>query len=187
MVEAVMEWTGYKAMLETGRDERAAERAGNLQELLSVAAEVEARGESLTEFLEAAALASTADGHPGSSQDAPVVLMTAHTAKGLEFPTVFVVGLEEDLFPHSRSAGDDSAMEEERRLCYVAMTRARSRLVLTHARVRQQWGVTNVMRPSRFLGEIPGDLIEELDREPAVEFNRGRMAELRAAIARRVA
>ncbi|MEO6922734.1 MAG: 3'-5' exonuclease, partial [Bryocella sp.] len=120
-----------------------------------------ARGESLSEFLDHAALVSDADQY---SAEARVTLMTLHAAKGLEFPLVFLTGMEEGLFPHSRSLQDLTQMEEERRLCYVGMTRAMDTLVLTRARYRRRYGNDSPesSMPSRFLDEIPSKLVEDL-------------------------
>src|SRR6185437_12057145 len=112
-------------------------RLGNLEELMNAAVDASERGESLREFLDHAALVADAD---SVDQQAPVSLLTMHNAKGLEFPVVFIAGLEEGLFPHSRSLDSEGAMEEERRLCYVGMTRAEKRLYLSWARYRRRFG-----------------------------------------------
>ncbi|HVM01046.1 MAG TPA: 3'-5' exonuclease, partial [Acidimicrobiales bacterium] len=130
----------------------AAGRLENVAELLGVAAE----HDSLDGFLEAVSLVSDADEIDGD--ESRVVLMTLHTAKGLEFPAVFVMGLEEGVFPHLRSLGEPKELEEERRLCYVGITRARERLYLSHAWCRTLWGSTQYNPPSRFLTEIPEEL-----------------------------
>ncbi len=117
--------------------------------------------EGLREFIDHSALVSDTDQYKG---DAPVTLMTAHSAKGLEFPLVFIVGLEDGLFPHSRSATDPAELEEERRLCYVAMTRAERFLYVTHAMKRRVYGEELASEPSQFLNEMPLDLIEDLSR-----------------------
>jgi DNA helicase-2/ATP-dependent DNA helicase PcrA len=136
-------------------------RIENLQELANAAAEAEARGETLAEFLDHAALVSDADSF---DERARVTLMTLHSAKGLEFSVVFLAGLEEGLFPHKLSLDDEAALEEERRLCYVGMTRARDRLILTRGRSRRSFARDDyeTTRPSRFLGEVPSDLLEPL-------------------------
>ncbi|MBI3950612.1 MAG: DUF3553 domain-containing protein [Acidobacteria bacterium] len=164
IVQAAMEETGYVQALEgkslSGADALDAEnRLMNLEELMSAAAEAEERGETLREFIDHAALVSDADDY---DPDAPVTLMTMHSAKGLEFPVVFIVGLEEGLFPHSRSKDDPAELEEERRLCYVAITRAQKQLYLMHARSRRVHGEETSAEPSRFLNEMPLDQLEDL-------------------------
>jgi len=162
----ILERTGYAAMLR-GEDPLVAEsRMENLQELINAAAEAEERGETLAEFLDRAALVSETDDY---DERARVTLMTLHSAKGLEFSTVFLVGLEEGLFPHKLCLNDEAALEEERRLCYVGMTRAKDRLVLSWARKRRGFATEGfeAARPSRFLGEIPPDFIEPLDEAAA--------------------
>ena len=131
------------------------------------------RGETIREFLDHAALVSDAD---GVDERAPVSLLTMHNAKGLEFPIVFVAGMEEGLFPHSRSISDSlAAMEEERRLCYVAMTRARKRLYLSRARYRRRFGggEQEASIPSRFLKEVAAQLVQNVSRAPAYGATRG--------------
>jgi DNA helicase-2/ATP-dependent DNA helicase PcrA len=137
-------------------------RIENLQELVHAAAEAEERGETLAEFLDHAALVSDADDY---DERARVTLMTLHSAKGLEFSTVFLAGLEEGLFPHKLSLDDDAALEEERRLCYVGMTRARDRLILTRGSARRSFAREDYesTRPSRFLREVPSQLLEPLN------------------------
>jgi DNA helicase-2/ATP-dependent DNA helicase PcrA len=137
-------------------------RIENLQELVNATAEAEERGETLAEFLDHAALVSDADAY---DERARVTLMTLHSAKGLEFSTVFLAGLEEGLFPHKLSLDDDAALEEERRLCYVGMTRARDRLILTRGRSRRSFAREDYesTRPSRFLREVPTELVEPLN------------------------
>jgi ATP-dependent DNA helicase UvrD/PcrA len=157
-------------MLEVLRAENTPEsesRIENLQELVNAAGEAEERGETLAEFLDHAALVSDADQF---DERARVTLMTLHSAKGLEFSAVFLAGLEEGLFPHKLSAEDDAAVEEERRLCYVGMTRAKDRLVLTWARTRRSFARESFedTRPSRFLSEIPAELLEPVTLSPGV-------------------
>ena len=161
MLRRILDGTGYLAMLETDPSPEAESKLGNLQELVSAAADAAARGESMKEFLDHAALVSDAD---EVDEAAPVSLLTMHNAKGLEFPVVFIAGLEEGLFPHSRSRDSEEQLEEERRLCYVAMTRARKRLYLSHARYRRRYGGSppEPCVPSRFLKEIPAHLMEML-------------------------
>jgi DNA helicase-2/ATP-dependent DNA helicase PcrA len=155
----VLDRTGYLDMLEQRDTADDAGRAENLRELVNAVAEGAAQGETLTDFMDRAALVSSADSF---DDRAPVTLLTLHSAKGLEFDHVFLVGLEEGVFPHSRSMGSDDELEEERRLCYVGMTRARETLTLTRAVYRRIYGNERVedSLPSRFLKEIPGELIE---------------------------
>ena len=159
LIERVLEATGYSAALAREDSQESQDRLENLAELLSAAADYETREEAptLTGFLDRAALISDAD---QIRDDAPVVLMTLHSAKGLEFPSVFLVGLEEGLVPHSRSLVSRDALEEERRLCYVGMTRAMERLHLTWAASRQVFGQRRLSEPSRFLEEIPRESLE---------------------------
>ncbi|HXI39177.1 MAG TPA: UvrD-helicase domain-containing protein [Bryobacteraceae bacterium] len=165
----VEERTGYRKMLEQENTPESEGRIENLDELASAAAEASERGESVTDFLDHAALVADAD---AADERAQVSLLTLHNAKGLEFPIVFLAGLEEGLFPHSRSFNSEAMLEEERRLCYVGMTRAEKRLILTWARYRRRFGGGEQERsiPSRFLGEVPASLIVNLggdDREGA--------------------
>jgi DNA helicase II / ATP-dependent DNA helicase PcrA len=139
--------------------------------LINAAAEAHERGETLSDFLDHVALVSDAD---DVDERAPVTLMTMHNAKGLEFPMVFISGLEHGLFPHSRSVNSEEAMEEERRLCYVGMTRARKRLILTWAKYRRRFGGGEAERsaPSGFLGEVPENLIVNMGpKDEAGEIN----------------
>jgi DNA helicase-2/ATP-dependent DNA helicase PcrA len=160
-----IERSGYRKMLEEEGTEDARSRLSNLDELLNAAADASERGEGLRDFLDHAALASDAD---SADERASVSLLTMHNAKGLEFPVVFIAGLEEGLFPHSRSLDSESAMEEERRLCYVGMTRAESKLYLSWARYRRRFGggAPEVSLPSRFLKEVPGHLMERVRGDP---------------------
>jgi DNA helicase-2/ATP-dependent DNA helicase PcrA len=153
--------TGYIEMLRQEDTPEAEGRIENLQELVNAAAEAEERAETLAEFLDHAALVSDVDDF---DERARVTLMTLHSAKGLEFSVVFLAGLEEGLFPHKLSLDDDAALEEERRLCYVGMTRARDRLILTRGRSRRSFARDDYesTRASRFLGEVPADLLEPL-------------------------
>ena len=150
--------TGYRRMLEQENTPEAEARLGNLEEIANAAAEAWERGETAADFLDHAALVADAD---QVDEKAQVMLLTLHNAKGLEFPVVFLAGVEEGLFPHSRSLLSESAMEEERRLCYVGMTRAEKRLYLTWAKYRRRFGGGEQERciPSRFLKEIPSNLI----------------------------
>jgi DNA helicase-2/ATP-dependent DNA helicase PcrA len=157
----LMERTGYRKMLEEENTEEAKTRLANLDELLNAAVDAGERGESIRDFLDHAALVADAD---SNDSRAAVSLLTMHNAKGLEFPVVFIAGLEEGLFPHSRSLNLESAMEEERRLCYVGMTRAEKKLHLTWARYRRRFGggQPEPSIRSRFLKEVPPGLIESV-------------------------
>ena len=154
LLSQTLELSGYARFLGADNDRDGQERLENLAELLNAAEDYDSRvpDPSLAGFLDRTSLLSEADLIP---DEAPVVLMTLHAAKGLEFDTISIVGLEEGLLPHARSLGDAPALEEERRLCYVGMTRAMSRLLLSHARSRQVFGVRRLATPSRFLSEIP--------------------------------
>ncbi len=136
-------------------------RIENLKELANAAHDAEVRGETLADFLDHAALASDTDQY---DPEARVTLMTLHAAKGLEFPLVFLAGLEEGLFPHSRTLMNPEELEEERRLCYVGMTRAMNTLILTRAHYRRRYGndAPEQSVPSRFLEEVPTQLVENL-------------------------
>ncbi|MGH7866915.1 MAG: 3'-5' exonuclease, partial [Candidatus Dormibacteraceae bacterium] len=159
--KSILDRSRYVEALEKENLPEAESRIENLQELVSAAREAEDRGEALAEFLDHASLVSDSDEYDENSR---VTLMTLHTAKGLEFSTVFLVGLEEGLFPHKLSLRDSAAIEEERRLCYVGMTRAKDRLIVTYASNRRFYGTEGYegTRPSRFLAEIPEHLLEEL-------------------------
>jgi len=161
VLEEILARTGYAKMLEGDKDPESESRLANLNELINAAAEAAERGEGVAEFLDHAALVSDSD---NLDEKAPVSLLTLHNAKGLEFPIVFLAGMEEGLFPHVRSLDSKAAMEEERRLCYVGMTRAEKRLFLTSARYRRRWGggETEASIPSRFLSEVPTSLIQDL-------------------------
>jgi len=159
MVEAACEESGYVAELEAERTIEATGRVENLKELVGVAAEFEARNPegNLSDFLEQVSLVSEQDDY--EETDPGVTLMTLHNAKGLEFDVVFMAGMEDGVFPHYRSMTDSAELEEERRLAYVGITRARKRLYLTHAWSRSLFGGSNFNPPSRFLGEIPGEYV----------------------------
>jgi ATP-dependent DNA helicase UvrD/PcrA len=161
-LKEILERTGYRRMLEADNDRESEARLENLAELVNAAAEAAERGENLSEFLDHAALVADSD---SLDSRAKVSLLTLHNAKGLEFPIVFLAGLEEGLFPHSRSLDSKAAMEEERRLCYVGMTRAEERLYLTNARYRRRYGggQPEASIPSRFLKEVPQKLLEDLN------------------------
>jgi DNA helicase II / ATP-dependent DNA helicase PcrA len=159
----VLDQSGYLNDLRDEHSEEAEGRIENLAELVSAAREYETRNPepSLGGFVDQLSLLSDVDEEAGS-QNARVLMMTMHSAKGLEFPVVVISGLEEGLFPHSRSADDEAELEEERRLCYVAITRAERRLVLTSAARRRVFGEYQSSEPSRFIEEIPPGLIEEV-------------------------
>ena len=160
LLTRVLEVTGYAAALAQDESHESQDRLENLAELLSAAADYQAREDSpsLAGFLDRVSLLSDVD---KAKDDAPVVLMTLHSAKGLEFDAIFLVGLEEGLVPHARSLARGDALEEERRLCYVGMTRARERLHLTWAQSRSVFGQRRLSEPSRFLLEIPRDQVEQ--------------------------
>ena len=163
ILEEVLDRTGYLAELRRSEDPQDASRVENLAELHSVAGAfaADAPGGTLADFLERVALVADSDQVPAEGErGGQVTLMTVHTAKGLEFPVVFVTGMEDGTFPHQRSLGDESELEEERRLAYVAITRARERLCLTRAAVRSAWGTPQEMPPSRFLDDIPAELLD---------------------------
>ena len=163
ILEEVLDRTGYLAELRRSEDPQDASRVENLAELHSVAGAfaADAPGGTLADFLERVALVADSDQVPAEGErGGQVTLMTVHTAKGLEFPVVFVTGMEDGTFPHQRSLGDESELEEERRLAYVAITRAREHLYLTRAAVRSAWGTPQEMPPSRFLDDIPAELLD---------------------------
>ena len=166
ILEAVLERTGYLAELAASNDPQDETRVDNLRELVAVAGEFEAsavddEGATLNGFLERVSLVADADEIPeGEDHEGVVTLMTLHTAKGLEFPVVFLTGLEDGVFPHMRSLSEPRELEEERRLAYVGITRARERLYLSRAIVRSAWGAPSHNPPSRFLDEIPTELVD---------------------------
>ncbi len=165
MIEASFTETGYWAELDAQRTVEAETRKENLKELVGVGAEFEARfsDQGLPEFLEQVALVSEQDEYDEAAST--VTLMTLHNAKGLEFDVVFIAGMEDGVFPHFRSMTDPDQLEEERRLAYVGITRARRRLYITHAWSRSLFGASSYNPPSRFLNEIPPELLEDLERE----------------------
>jgi DNA helicase II / ATP-dependent DNA helicase PcrA len=176
LVEEILQKTGYLDAVRARAGADADSRLEDLREFVTVAQEADSEGRSLVEFLEQVALVADADGLIDSKDR--ITLMTLHTSKGLEFPVVFLVGMEEGLFPHRLSLNDEDAIEEERRLCYVGMTRAREQLYLTRARRRHAFGAQTENLPSRFLREVPLDLLEvrrsggwerEFEDEAAVE------------------
>ncbi|MFI0447688.1 DNA helicase PcrA [Actinomadura sp. 6N118] len=180
LVEQILVKSGYLAELQASKDPQDETRIENLQEFEAVAREFEERldGESaegrLVDFLEQVALVADADSIPGGAKSAPVppgeqpeeteqgvvTLMTLHTAKGLEFPVVFLTGMEDGVFPHLRAMSNPKELEEERRLAYVGITRARQRLYVSRAAMRSSWGAPQVNPPSRFLGEVPTTLLD---------------------------
>jgi DNA helicase-2/ATP-dependent DNA helicase PcrA len=159
LIKFLIDRSGYIRSLEEEGTPEAFSRIENLKELANAAQDAEERGETLAEFLDHAALVSDTDQYEA---DARVTLMTLHSAKGLEFPMVILAGLEEGLFPHSRTLNDPNQMEEERRLCYVGLTRAMNSLTVTRARYRRRYGndMPEASLPSRFLEEIPAHLLE---------------------------
>ncbi len=166
LIKFLNDRSGYIRALEEEATPESFSRIENLKELANAAQDAQERGESLHEFLDHAALVSDADSY---SSEAKVTLMTLHAAKGLEFPLVFLTGMEEGLFPHSRTLIDPTGLEEERRLCYVGMTRAMDTLVMTRARYRRRYGsdMPEPSIPSRFLEEVPAHLVEDLGSPPA--------------------
>jgi ATP-dependent DNA helicase UvrD/PcrA len=191
LVEAVLERTGYRAELESSSDPQDLARLDNLNELVSVAHEfatdlenAAALDESvgtpddedvpdtgvLAQFLERVSLVADSDEIPEHSAGV-VTLMTLHTAKGLEFPVVFVTGWEDGMFPHMRALGDPTELSEERRLAYVGITRARQRLYVSRAKVRSSWGQPMLNPESRFLQEIPQELIDWRRLDPTPSFS----------------
>ena len=174
IAQAVLEQSGLLAEFEKSDDLQDEGRVENLQELISVAIEYEEseieEGEeiSLQGFLEKVSLVADSDQIPeGEDHGGVVTLMTLHTAKGLEFPTVFLTGMEEGIFPHNRTLGDRDELEEERRLAYVGLTRAQHRLYLSRSQYRTSWGAPTYNSESRFLSEIPSELIEWNEHAPA--------------------
>jgi DNA helicase-2/ATP-dependent DNA helicase PcrA len=179
-IEQVLDRSGYFQDLREERSEEARDRLENLEELVSAAREYELREDqpTLNGFVDRLSLLSEADEQQGAPQ-AKVWLMTMHAAKGLEFPVVFIPGLEEGLFPHSRAQDDDAEMEEERRLCYVGITRAENRLYLSSAARRRVFGEYQATQPSRFLEEIPPELVEEVSSSSAYAPRRQPSYEMR--------
>lgn len=195
VIAELLDVTGYKAELEASNDPQDGARLDNLNELVSVAREFsseaanlvayeemdggefeltegEAEPGALQAFLERVSLVADADQIPDNEQGV-VTLMTLHTAKGLEFPVVFLAGWEDGQFPHLRALGDPKELAEERRLAYVGITRARERLYLSRAMIRSSWGNPTTNPASRFLAEIPGDLIDWKREEPAPSWSGG--------------
>ena len=165
VVKAAILDTGYSDALRAENTDEAEARVENLQELVNAAVDYDREeGGGLRDFIDAAALTSDQDQYERAS---PVTLMTIHSAKGLEFPVVFLVGMEDGLFPHSRSAADADELEEERRLAYVAITRAERFLYVSHAMKRRVYGEEMASEPSQFLNEMPFELMEDLSRGPS--------------------
>ncbi|MCU1674598.1 MAG: ATP-dependent helicase PcrA, partial [Frankiales bacterium] len=161
VLEAVLDRTGYLAELAASTDPQDESRVENLAELVGVAREFSERvpDGGVPAFLEQVSLVADADTVPGEG-DGVVTLMTLHAAKGLEYPAVFLTGLEDGVFPHLRTLGDERELQEERRLAYVGITRARERLYLSRAHMRSAWGQTSYNPPSRFLDEVPEELVD---------------------------
>ncbi|MBB3907724.1 DNA helicase PcrA [Anoxybacteroides rupiense] len=187
LVEDVLEKSGYREMLEAEKTLEAQSRLENIDEFLSVTKHFEnvSEDKSLIAFLTDLALVADIDqlNNEEETDKEAVVLMTLHSAKGLEFPVVFLIGMEEGIFPHSRSLDDEEEMEEERRLAYVGITRAEEELFLTSAQMRTLFGRTNVNPASRFIGEIPDELVEQVNktkRWPASEQARTKSVRLAA-------
>jgi len=175
VLQAVLEQTGYVTELAASSDPQDETRVENLAELESVAREFETDQPegTLADFLERVALVADSDEIPDAEEHGGVVtLMTLHTAKGLEFPVVFLTGMEDGVFPHMRSLGDMRELEEERRLAYVGITRARERLYLSRAIVRSAWGAPSYNPPSRFLDEVPKELVH-WNREDPISIGGG--------------
>ncbi len=169
VLEAVLDRTGYLAELAASTDPQDESRVENLAELVGVAREFSERvpDGGVAEWLEQVSLVADADSVPGEG-DGVVTLMTLHSAKGLEYPVVFLTGLEDGVFPHLRTLGDEKELAEERRLAYVGITRARQRLYLSRAHLRSAWGQASYNPPSRFLDEVPDALVDwrRLDTAP---------------------
>ena len=163
LIRFLIDRTGYIRSLEDEGTPEALSRIENLKELANAAQDAQQRGETLSEFLDHAALVSDTDRYNPESR---VTLMSLHSAKGLEFPLVLLAGMEEGLFPHSRTLNQPMELEEERRLCYVGMTRAMDALVMTRARYRRRYGndMPESSMASRFLEEIPSHLLQDLTR-----------------------
>ena len=174
MLKDVLRESGYLEWLEAERTIEAQGRIENLEELVNVATEydeTEAESRTLEQFLEQVSLRSDADER--SDDEGLVTLMTLHNAKGLEFGIVFMIGCEEGVFPHSRAL-DEGGLEEERRLCYVGITRAERDLYMTYARTRSVFGARNWGVPSRFLNEIPAGLTDREEQRPTFAGIRAR-------------
>ncbi|WP_243896811.1 ATP-dependent helicase [Actinomyces bowdenii] len=179
ILDAALDASGYLAELRASDDPQDATRVENLAELHSVASDFQAAnpGGTLADFLERVSLVADSDQLPDADaegqEQGQITLMTVHTAKGLEFPVVFVTGMEDGTFPHIRAMAEDEDLAEERRLAYVALTRARERLYLTRAAVRSAWGAANAMPASRFLDDIPAQTMEWRRLASSMEALRG--------------
>ena len=186
VLDSALDASGYLAELRASDDPQDATRVENLAELHSVASDFQAANPdgTLADFLERVSLVADSDQLPPSAdlededarqaeEQGQITLMTVHTAKGLEFPVVFVTGMEDGTFPHSRSLAEETELAEERRLAYVALTRARERLYLTRAAVRSAWGAANAMPASRFLDDVPGETIDWKRLTSSMEALRG--------------
>ena len=186
VLDSALDASGYLAELRASDDPQDATRVENLAELHSVASDFQAANPdgTLADFLERVSLVADSDQLPPSAdlededarqaeEQGQITLMTVHTAKGLEFPVVFVTGMEDGTFPHSRSLAEETELAEERRLAYVALTRARERLYLTRAAVRSAWGAANAMPASRFLDDVPGETIDWKRLASSMEALRG--------------
>ncbi len=167
----MLDQTGYLNSLREENSEEANDRIENLMELVSAARDYESHDPeaSLGGFVDRLSLLSETDEESGN-REARVWLMTMHAAKGLEFPMVVIAGMEEGLFPHSRSAEDEAEIEEERRLCYVGLTRAEEKLILTSAARRRVFGEYQSTEPSRFLDEIPSELVERITPTVSAQY-----------------
>ena len=186
LLDSALDASGYLAELRASDDPQDATRVENLAELHSVASDFQAANPdgTLADFLERVSLVADSDQLPPSAdlededarqaeEQGQITLMTVHTAKGLEFPVVFVTGMEDGTFPHTRSLAEETELAEERRLAYVAFTRARERLYLTRAAVRSAWGAANAMPASRFLDDVPGETIDWKRLASSMEALRG--------------
>ena len=186
LLDSALDASGYLAELRASDDPQDATRVENLAELHSVASDFQAANPdgTLADFLERVSLVADSDQLPPSAdlededarqaeEQGQITLMTVHTAKGLEFPVVFVTGMEDGTFPHTRSLAEETELAEERRLAYVALTRARERLYLTRAAVRSAWGAANAMPASRFLDDVPDETIDWKRLASSMEALRG--------------
>lgn len=173
LMKTILKESGYEAMLNEDQSKENENRFENLMEFIGVAMEFEKENadNSLSEFLESIALISDVDNLDESTE--AVTLMTMHSAKGLEFKNVFLVGMEDGLFPSKRSIDEDECVEEERRLCYVGITRAKEKLYLTSASKRTMYGSTTYTFPSRFIEEIPSELLESKSKEEQEQITKG--------------
>ncbi|MDQ3456809.1 MAG: DNA helicase PcrA [Actinomycetota bacterium] len=186
LLEAVLDRTGYLAELSASTDPQDEGRVDNLNEMVSVASDFEQQRPdgTLTDFLEQVSLVADADELPDGGEDVgQILLMTVHTAKGLEFPVVFLTGLEDGIFPHLRTLSEPVELQEERRLAYVAITRAQRRLYLSRAMSRTAWGQPSYNPSSRFLEEIPDELVHWVRSEPVRAYSGGPSAQERLASA----